>query len=116
MDIDSIAAETAEQLGVSRSDLKYITDDYILEMSKAEEEDENIDEETLDSGEKIRGVYCNSLTYDSGTGGYLRYKRGKKGTSNYGCGTDPYKKSKAGTTVKQVGSCSGGRAQYLVTW
>ena len=116
MKLNEVKTETASKLKVNVSELDYITNELIESYEDAIEENEK-DEIQIDGEVGIlAGVYCNSLTYDSGTGGYIRYKRGEKGTPNYGCGNNPYKLSKTGTTVREIGSCSGGRKQYLVTW
>lgn len=122
MDLDSIRKATAEAIGVDVSELDYITEELVAELKEASDEGDDTsdleeDEVMTESGiQKLAGVYCNSLTYDAGSGGYIRYKRGKKGTANYGCGTTGYKKGKSGTSVKTIGSCSGGRTKYLVSW
>ena len=115
MNIDEIKNSTAAALGVSIEDLDYITEEEVLRLADAAEEtDDGLNAE----GEKAlqAGVYCNSIVYDPGSGGNIRYKRGPKGTPDYGCGSDPYYISKVGTTVQQIGSCSGGRTKYLVSW
>ncbi|MGY8910019.1 MAG: hypothetical protein ACKVIG_09190 [Flavobacteriales bacterium] len=113
MNIEEIKNETAKQLG-ENSNLDYITNELLESYEDAILENDE-DAIKLDGEELLAGVYCNSVTYDSGPGGYIRYKRGTKGTTNYGCGTDRYKKSKTGTTVRQIGTC-GSRTKYLVSW
>ncbi|WP_045420901.1 hypothetical protein [Vibrio campbellii] len=115
MDINAFKDEVSKELKVDIEELDYITEEELKAFEDAIDEDEDgLDAEGASSLRS--GVYCNSLVPDSGTGGYLRYKRGKKGTNNYGCGTERYKKKKDGTSYRQIGSCSGGRKKYLVEW
>lgn len=114
--VEEVKNETAKQLKIDLANLDYISEELIQSHVEAQEETEGEEIKIEESETLLAGVYCNSLTYDPGPGGYIRYKRGPKGTPNYGCGNESWKKSKTGTTVRQNGSCSGGRTQYLVSW
>lgn len=122
-DIDKIKELIIAETGASVEDLEYVTEELVAELSDAVDEDtsdpDGLEEEEMVSKDGVRilaGVYCNSLTIDSGSGGYIRYKRGQRGTTNYGCGNRSYRVGKQGTRIQRLGSCSGGRKKYLVTW
>jgi hypothetical protein len=99
--------------------LELISNGGKLDADSIEDQDDAIDAENSAASGKW-GVYCNCLTIDSGTGGYVYYRRGDRGTPNYGCGTDRYRAPKSlARYIKQAGSCSktacNKKTKYLVT-
>ncbi|WP_036546757.1 hypothetical protein [Nitrincola lacisaponensis] len=113
MSIQTIIEETANALKTNADELDYISEDLIIDYF-LNSLDEDVSESDAE-GEKTAnrwGVYANSLTYSTN---HVHYKRGRKGTPNYGCGNDSYRvgKNNARYIIEQ-GTCSGGKKWYFI--
>lgn len=121
MDVAKAKRETMSMLGLTETEVAYITEELLAEYANAKEVDKspsNMDDDVkkfMASKNLLVGfgTYGNSLVFLSGR---VDYKAGPRGTPNYGCGTDAWTwRSDPGDTFNTTGrTCSGGRAEYLL--
>ena len=115
-DIESIKAATASLLREGE-DLSYIDADLLEQYSNNAK---SVDTQSGGAdGEKTStrwGTYGNTITHDPGSGGNTYWKQNKKGTANYGCGTDEsWNAGKSwASVIKYQGKCSDGKSWYFI--
>lgn len=108
MKINEVKAETAKALGVSESELGYITEDLLREF-QANAKPADTANGGADGQATVAdnwGTYGNTITF---SGNLVYWKQGPKGTPNYGCGTS--ESWSAGKDwckwIIEKGTCSG---------
>ena len=113
MNIEEVKQNTMQALGITdANEVDYITESLLMDYLSASSDAEETESLDADMKSAPYGVYGNSLVY---SGNFVYYKRNDKGTPNYGCGTGNWKWTKqAGDTIREIGSCSRGRKEYLL--
>ena len=114
--ISKIKEDTVKVTGIKMEDLSYITPEFLLEADKSDvkileksDGDANGDVKKLDQW----GTYGNSYWFE---GDLCKWKQNKKGTPNYGCGTDETWEAGKNwcSNIYEKGKCADGKKWYFL--
>ena len=114
--ITKIKEETAKITGIDLEELHYITPEFILAADDTDVKVlEKSDGDPNGNTEKLEqwGTYGNSYWFE---GDLCKWKQNKKGTANYGCGTDEIWEAGKNwcSNINPKGKCADGKKWYFL--